>query len=54
MNLQSIVGSLPTVTGDWGSGHLLQSALVSVLITDDGRVLAGAVAPEQLYTAAAQ
>ena len=54
MNLQSIVGSLPTVTGDWGSGHLLQSALVSVLVTDDGRVLAGAVAPEQLYKAAAQ
>ncbi len=54
MNLQSLVGSLPAVSGDWGSGHLLQSALFSVLITDDGRVLAGAVAPEMLYSAAAQ
>ena len=54
MDLQSLVGSLPQVSGDWGSGHLLQSALFSVLITDDGRVLAGAVAPELLYEAAAQ
>ena len=54
MDLQSLVGSLPAVSGDWGSGHLLQSALFSVLITDDGRVLAGAVAPEALYSAAAQ
>ena len=35
-NLQAIVGSLPAVSGDWGSGRLLQSALFSVLITDDG------------------
>ncbi len=54
LNLQSLVGSLPVVSGDWGSGHLLKSALFSVLITDDGRVLAGAVAPETLYSAAAQ
>jgi hypothetical protein len=32
----------------------LQSALFSVLLTDDGRVIAGAVAPELLYEAAAQ
>lgn len=54
MDLKSLVGSLPTVSGEWGSGHLLQSALFSVLITDDGRVLAGAVAPEVLYATAAQ
>jgi outer membrane lipoprotein-sorting protein len=52
--LQSILGSLPQVSGAWGSGRLLQSALVSVLLTDDGRVIAGAVAPELLYEAAAQ
>ena len=46
--------ALPAVSGDWGSGRLLQSALFSVLITDDGRMIAGAVAPEQLYQAAAQ
>ncbi|BCJ38661.1 hypothetical protein Athai_61640 [Actinocatenispora thailandica] len=46
--------SLPKVHGSWGSGRLVQTKLFSVLITDDGRVLAGAVAPAQLYQAAAQ
>jgi len=50
--LDAIVGSLPKVSGTWGSGHLLTSALFSALITDDGRVLVGAVAPEKLYEAA--
>ena len=53
-SLGSIVGSLPAVSGDWGSGRLLESALFSVLITDDGRVIAGAVGPDLLYQAAAQ
>lgn len=52
--LQSVLGSLPQVSGDWGSGRLLTSALFTVLITDDGRVLGGAVPPEALYEAAAQ
>jgi outer membrane lipoprotein-sorting protein len=52
--LQSVLGALPQVSGSWGSGRLLQSTLFSVLITDDGRVLGGAVAPEALYEAAAQ
>jgi hypothetical protein len=43
---------LPTVSGAWGRGHLLAGRLFSVLLTDDGRVLAGAVPPEQLYAAA--
>jgi hypothetical protein len=43
---------LPPVSGDWGSGHLLQTRLFSVLITDDGRLIAGAVGPDQLYAAA--
>ena len=50
--LDAIVGTLPKVSGAWGSGHLLTSALFSALITDDGRVLVGAVAPEKLYEAA--
>jgi hypothetical protein len=45
---------LPQVSGTWGSGRLLQSALLSVLLTDDGRVIAGPVAPELLYDAAGQ
>jgi hypothetical protein len=40
------------VNGSWGSGRLLRSSLFSVLLTDDGRVLAGLVAPEKLYAAA--
>lgn len=46
--------SLPKVHGSWGSGRLVDTKLFSVLITDDGRVLAGAVSPAQLYRAAAQ
>ena len=53
-DLNAILGALPAVSGDWGSGRLLQSALFSVLITDDGRIIAGAVAPDLLYQAAAQ
>ncbi|GAA0799562.1 LolA family protein [Spirilliplanes yamanashiensis] len=48
------LNALPKVSGAWGSGNLLQSALFSVLVTDDGRILAGAVAPEKLYEAAAK
>jgi outer membrane lipoprotein-sorting protein len=47
-----LISRLPHVSGDWGSGRLLAGRLFSVLITDDGRVLAGAVAPEKLYEAA--
>lgn len=52
--LQSLqaLNRLPRVSGGWGSGHLLTGRLFSVLVTDDGRVLAGAVSPERLYAAA--
>jgi outer membrane lipoprotein-sorting protein len=50
--LEAITGALPKVSGTWGSGRLLSSALFSALLTDDGRVLVGAVAPEKLYEAA--
>lgn len=45
---------LPQVSGSWGSGRLLTSALVSALLTDDGKVLVGAVSPDLLYAAAAK
>ena len=48
----ALLKNLPTVKGAWGSGHLLSSRLFSVLLTDDGRVLVGAVAPDRLYQAA--
>ncbi len=46
-----MLGALPAVSGSWGSGHLLSGKLFSVLITDDGTVVAGAVKPELLYAA---
>ncbi|WDZ87726.1 LolA family protein [Micromonospora cathayae] len=48
-----LLGSLPKVSGDWGSGRLFSGKMFSVLLTDDGRVLAGLVAPERLYEVAA-
>ena len=49
---RSILDRLPRVSGVWGSGRLLSGALFSVLVTDDGRVLAGAVTPQRLYSVA--
>jgi outer membrane lipoprotein-sorting protein len=49
--LAAVLKTLPTVSGSWGSGHLLRTALVSALLTDDGRLVVGAVAPAQLYAA---
>ena len=37
------------VSGSWGSGRLITTAVGSAIITDDGRVAAGAV-PEQVLT----
>jgi outer membrane lipoprotein-sorting protein len=42
------------VHGSWGSGRLLTTSLISVLITDSGRCLIGAVQPSVLYADAAQ
>jgi outer membrane lipoprotein-sorting protein len=49
---QSVLDQLPRVSGDWGTGRLLSGKLFSVLLTDDNRIFAGAVAPERLYEAA--
>lgn len=49
----ALLGQLPKVNGSWGSGRLLSSKLFSALLTDDGRLLIGAVAPEKLYEVAA-
>jgi hypothetical protein len=42
------------VSGAFGSGQLLRTALVSVLLLDDGRLLVGAVTPATLEQAAAK
>jgi outer membrane lipoprotein-sorting protein len=49
---QALLGVLPEVSGSWGKGRLLSGSLFSVLITDDGHVLAGLVTPEALYKVA--
>ncbi|MFL6110349.1 MAG: LolA family protein [Catenulispora sp.] len=50
--LQSLLTMLPKVSGSWGSGHQFAGPLFTVLVTDDGRVFAGAVTPQRLYEAA--
>ena len=50
--LAGAIGGLPRVSGSWGSGRLFAGVLFSVLVTDDGRVFAGAVIPAKLYAAA--
>ncbi|MEO3743945.1 sigma-E factor regulatory protein RseB domain-containing protein [Plantactinospora sp. B5E13] len=50
--LTGLLEAFPKVSGAWGSGRVLTSKLFTVLLTDDGRVLAGAVTPERLYDVA--
>ncbi len=50
----AVLQSARHVSGSWGSGRLLRTPLISVLVTSSGRVFSGAVAPDVLYRAAAQ
>jgi outer membrane lipoprotein-sorting protein len=50
--LHALLASATPVHGAWGSGRLLRTSLVSVLITDSGRTYVGAVEPSVLYAAA--
>ncbi len=52
--LTGVLDKLPKVSGSWGTGRLLTGTLFSALITDDQRLIVGAVAPEKLYEAAAK
>jgi hypothetical protein len=47
--LRDLLQATKAVHGTWGSGRLLQTKLFSVLVTSDGRILAGAVSPAVLY-----
>ena len=51
--LSGMLKALPTTSGTWGSGHVLQGTLFSLVLTNDGRVALGAVPPDQLYSALA-
>jgi outer membrane lipoprotein-sorting protein len=50
--LTALLQAATPVSGPYGSGRLLRTALVSVLLLDDGRMLIGAVTPEVLQAAA--
>jgi hypothetical protein len=52
--LNALLQSASPVSGTWGSGRLLRTSLVSVLITEGGRTFVGAVQPSVLYAAAGQ
>jgi len=52
--LAALLKSATPVSGAWGSGSLVTTGLASILITSNGHVLVGAVAPSVLYSAAAQ
>jgi outer membrane lipoprotein-sorting protein len=51
--LMKYVSLLPKVSGSWGSGRLMAGTVFSALLTDDGRLVVGAVTPEGLYAALA-
>ena len=51
--LRTVLAAATPVHGTWGSGRLLRTSLVSVLITDQGHAFVGAVQPSVLYAAAA-
>lgn len=51
--VRALLGSATEVRGSWGSGRLLCTPLVDVLVTDDGRVFSGPVTPPALFAAAA-
>jgi outer membrane lipoprotein-sorting protein len=52
--LRMLLRASTPVHGAWGSGRLLRTSLVSVLLTRKGEVLVGAVRPAVLYADVAQ
>jgi outer membrane lipoprotein-sorting protein len=50
--LGALRAAMTPVSGAFGSGHVLRTKLVSVLLLDDGRAYVGAVAPQVLEQAA--
>jgi outer membrane lipoprotein-sorting protein len=52
--LDALLGSASRVHGTWGSGRLIQTKILSALLTSDGRMFVGAVTPDVLYAAAAK
>lgn len=49
--LKGLLSSIPEVSGTWGKGRVIDGTLFSAVLTDDGRIAVGAVAPEALFAA---
>jgi hypothetical protein len=49
----TLLEALPETSGDWGTGRVFAGTLFSAIVTDDGRIAVGAVAPEALGAALA-
>jgi outer membrane lipoprotein-sorting protein len=49
----ALLQALTPVSGSYGTGRVLKTSLVSVLVLDDGRAFVGAVSPSMLEQAAA-
>ncbi|MBG0822458.1 DUF2092 domain-containing protein [Planomonospora sp. ID91781] len=49
---EALLKSATPVSGPWGNGKVIRTKLVSALLTDDGRLLVGAVTPEKLVEVA--
>jgi outer membrane lipoprotein-sorting protein len=49
--LQAFLQQLPKVSGSWGSGRLLAGTAFTAVLTDDGRLAIGSVAPNVVYAA---
>ncbi len=47
--LHALLQASRAVHGSWGRGRLLQTTLLTVLVTSKGQILAGAVTPSVLY-----
>jgi outer membrane lipoprotein-sorting protein len=52
--LRELLGAATPVQGAFGQGRLLRTTLLNVLLTDNGRLYAGAVTPQALEAAAAR
>ena len=50
--LAALIASATVEHGAWGTGRLLHTSLISVLMTDGGQTFIGAVQPSVLYAAA--
>ncbi len=51
--LGAVLGQLPSTSGSWGSGRVLEGTLFTAVVTDNGRLAIGAVGADAVYEALA-